>query len=80
MAPMGDASEAEHAPRASHLRPPQGYRRAGLRQIKQAMGFRRFSPRGLSKVAAGWAIVCLCHNMLKLRRALGVLRLNAVAA
>jgi len=44
------------------------------------MGFRRFSPRGLSKVAAGWAIVCLCHNMLKLRRALGVLRLNAVAA
>jgi hypothetical protein len=49
-------------------------------QIKQAMGFRRFSLRGLGKVAAEWAIVCLCHNMLKLRRALGVLRLSAVAA
>jgi hypothetical protein len=49
-------------------------------QIKQAMGFRRFSLRGLGKVAAEWAIVCLCHNMLKLRRTLGVLRLSAVAA
>lgn len=49
-------------------------------QIKQAMGFRRFSLRGLGKVAAEWAIVCLCHNMLKLRRALGVLKLSAVAA
>ena len=49
-------------------------------QIKQAMGFRRFSLRGLGKVAAEWAIVCLCHNLLKLRRALGVLRLSAVAA
>jgi transposase len=49
-------------------------------QIKQAMGFRRFSLRGLGKGAAEWAIVCLCHNMLKLRRALGVLRLSAVAA
>ena len=33
-----------------------------------------------SWVAAEWAIVCLCHNMLKLRRTLGVLRLSAVAA
>lgn len=49
-------------------------------QIKQAMGFRRFSLRGLGKVAAEWAIVCLCHNLLKLRRTLGVLRLSAVAA
>ena len=48
-------------------------------QIKQAMGLRRFSLRGLGKVGAEWAIVCLCHNMLKLRRALGVLRLSAVA-
>src|SRR5580658_2712084 len=30
-APMGDAPEGEHAPRASHLRSPQGHRRAGLR-------------------------------------------------
>jgi IS5 family transposase len=39
-------------------------------QIKQAMGFRRFSLRGLAKAAAEWAIVCLCHNLLKLHRAL----------
>ena len=41
--------------------------------IKQAMGFRRFSLRGLAKVAAEWGIVCLCHNLLKLHRALGAL-------
>jgi transposase len=40
-------------------------------QIKQAMGFRRFSLRGLAKAAAEWGIVCLCHNLLKLHRALG---------
>jgi transposase len=40
-------------------------------QIKQAMGFRRFSLRGLAKVAAEWGIVCLCHNVLKLFRAVG---------
>jgi transposase len=43
-------------------------------QIKQALGFRRFSLRGLGKVAAEWGLVCLCHNLLKLYRALGPLR------
>jgi hypothetical protein len=38
-------------------------------QIKQALGFRRFSLRGLAKVATEWGIVCLCHNLLKLYRA-----------
>jgi len=38
-------------------------------QIKQAMGFRRFSLRGLAKVSAEWAVVFLCHNLLKLYRA-----------
>ena len=38
-------------------------------QIKAAMGFRRFSLRGLTKVASEWGIVCLCHNLLKLFRA-----------
>ncbi len=37
-------------------------------QIKQARGFRRFSLRGLSKVRAEWAFVCLTHNILKLYR------------
>ena len=37
-------------------------------QIKAAMGFRRFSLRGLDKVPDEWAIVSLCHNLLKLFR------------
>ena len=35
-------------------------------QIKQARGFRRFSFRGLEAVEAEWALVCTCHNLLKL--------------
>ena len=38
-------------------------------QIKEGRGFRRFSLRGLAKAGAEWAIVCLCHNLLKLYRA-----------
>jgi hypothetical protein len=38
-------------------------------QIKGARGFRRFSMRGLRKVAGEWGFVCACHNLLKLRRA-----------
>lgn len=37
-------------------------------QIKEAMGFRRFSTRGLGSVRAEWALVCACHNLLKLWR------------
>lgn len=37
-------------------------------QIKQARGFRRFSLRGLVKVQAEWALVCLTHNILKMYR------------
>ena len=35
-------------------------------QIKHARGFRQFSFRGLEAVRTEWALVCLCHNMLKL--------------
>jgi transposase len=35
-------------------------------QIKEARGFRRFSLRGLGKVACEWDLVCLCSNLLKL--------------
>ena len=38
-------------------------------QIKGAMGFRRFSLRGLRKVSSEWGIVCTCHNLLKVFRA-----------
>ena len=37
-------------------------------QIKEWRGFRRFSLRGLRKVRAEWALVCLTHNLLKLFR------------
>jgi transposase len=37
-------------------------------QIKSAMGFRRFSLRGLLKVPSEWGIVATCHNLLKLFR------------
>lgn len=35
-------------------------------QIKEARGFRRFLLRGLKKVQAEWALLCLTHNILKL--------------
>ena len=35
-------------------------------QIKQARGFRQFSFRGIEAVGAEWALVCLCHNLLKM--------------
>ncbi len=38
-------------------------------QIKEARGFRRFSFRGVGKVGAEWALICLTHNLLKLFRA-----------
>src|SRR5215831_1861201 len=37
-------------------------------QIKQARGFRQFLLRGLKKVQAEWAMICLTHNILKLYR------------
>ena len=37
-------------------------------QTKEARGFRRFSFRGLTKVAAEWDLIALTHNLLKLWR------------
>ena len=37
-------------------------------QIRHARGFRRFSFRGLEAGGAEWALVCLCHNLLKIFR------------
>jgi transposase len=37
-------------------------------QIKQARGFRQFLLRGIEKVRAEWALVCLTHNILKMYR------------
>ena len=38
-------------------------------QIKEVRGFRRFSFRGLRRVAAEWSLICLTHNLVKLHRA-----------
>jgi hypothetical protein len=38
-------------------------------QNKEVRGFRRFSLRGLAKVAAEWDLIALTHNLLKLWRA-----------
>jgi transposase len=45
-------------------------------QIKGARGFRRFSFRGLLKVAAEWCMICLTHNLLKIWRHRRVLKTN----
>ena len=37
---------------------------------KEARGFRRFSLRGLRKVASEWTLVCLCGNLLEFNRKL----------
>jgi len=37
-------------------------------QIKQARGFRQFLLRGIKKVQAEWAMVCMTHNILKMYR------------
>ena len=36
--------------------------------IKEAMGFRRFSLRGLAKVELEWTLVCLAYNLRRLPR------------
>jgi hypothetical protein len=52
---------AEYARRKSTVEPVFG-------QIKEAMGFRRFSLRGKAKVTAEWYLVCAVHDLGKLFR------------
>ena len=52
---------AIYAKRKAIVEPVFGY-------IKQWRGFRRFGLRGLAKVQAEWAFICLTHNLLKLHR------------
>jgi hypothetical protein len=37
-------------------------------QIKQARGFRQFLLRGIEKVRAEWALICMTHNLLKFHK------------
>ena len=61
---LGEEGKAIYALRKTLTEPVFG-------QIKAAMGFRRFSLRGLAKVPDEWGIVSLCHNVLKLFRRIG---------
>ena len=38
-------------------------------QIKQGRGFRQFLLRGVDKVHAEWALICMAHNLTKLAKA-----------
>lgn len=62
---------------AQHMATPEGkahYRRRKVIPepvfgwIKQAIGFRRFSLRGLSKVTEEWNLVCLATNLRRMHR------------
>jgi len=53
------AGAAIYAQRKSIVEPVFG-------QIKHARGFRQFLLRGIDKVRAEWALVCLTHNILKM--------------
>ncbi len=55
------AGAAIYAARKSIVEPVFG-------QIKRARGFRQFTLRGIEKVRAEWAIVCMTHNILKIYR------------
>ncbi len=37
-------------------------------QLKQVLGFRQFSLRGLAGMRGEWRLMCLVHNLLKLWR------------
>jgi len=46
--------------------------------IKEAMGFRRFSLRGLAKAGLEWTLVCLAYNLRRLHRLARVEKAMAV--
>ena len=54
-----EAGRRRYARRKWHAEAPIGW-------IKEAMGFRRFSFRGLDKVRAEWTLVCLALNVKRL--------------
>ena len=55
-----DAGRVQYAQRKWLSEAPNGW-------IKQALGFRRFSLRGLDKVRGEWDLVCLALNIRRMR-------------
>ena len=78
MAPEAPGPEASFEEKMIHRVATQaGRARYKLRQqtvepvfgiIKEAMGFRRFSLRGLAKVSLEWTLVALAYNVRRLHR------------
>jgi transposase len=58
------AGRARYAKRKGRIEPIFG-------QLKQVLGFRQFSPRGLAAMRGEWRLMCLVHNPLKLWRRQG---------
>jgi len=52
--------------RKGQIEPALFFRKPTRGPIKQAIGYRQFSMRGLQKMNAEWQLVCLTHNLLKL--------------
>lgn len=74
-APAADAAPSAHM--RHRLQTPAGRALYRLRQqtvepvfgiIKEALGFRRFSLRGLGAVELEWTLVCLAYNLRRLHR------------
>ena len=74
-APADPDAETAMARMAKKLAGDDGRRRYARRKwmaeapvgwVKEAMGFRRFSFRGLDKVRAEWTLVCLALNVKRL--------------
>ena len=55
-----EAGQAQYAQRKWRAEAPIGW-------IKEALGFRRFSLRGLNKVQGEWDLVCLALNIKRMR-------------
>ena len=55
----GEEGRAQYARRKWLSEAPNGW-------IKQSMGFRQFSVRGLRKVRGEWALVCLALNIKRM--------------
>jgi transposase len=72
-ADMSVADQMRHKLKTAEGRAVYKWRKAIVEpvfgQIKEIRGFRRFSFRGLAKVAAEWDLIALTHNLLKLWRA-----------
>lgn len=60
--------EAAHPVKQALLRQRKAIIEPAFAAIKQAMGFRRWTVRGLENVRTQWALLCTAFNLKKLYR------------